>query len=53
MSSELARLPQIRTAKYYATDKTLLPLQQIQLLRNIFIVTNTGTFAFHARAIKR
>ena len=29
MSSELARLPQIRTAKYYATDKTLLPLQQI------------------------
>jgi lipopolysaccharide export system permease protein len=49
MSSELARLPQTRSAKYYATDKTLLPLQQITLLRNIFIVTNTVRSELHAR----
>jgi len=49
MPPDLAELPQTRTATYYAKSPEILPDQQKQLLRNIFIVTNTVRSELHAR----
>ena len=49
MPPELAALPQQRTAPFYAHGQNLLPDQQKQLMRNIFIVNNTVRSELHSR----
>jgi lipopolysaccharide export LptBFGC system permease protein LptF len=49
MPPDIAALPAARNATYYARAKSVLPDQQKQLLRAIYIVTNRARSELHSR----